>query len=74
MEQEWSFHLNCAEFMGNPDMLRSTLSGYEPNTFTGANKQGKTGLLELAHNDCVFLDEIHWMDVSAQALLLLALQ
>ncbi|CAG9261410.1 Sigma-54-dependent transcriptional regulator [Paraburkholderia unamae] len=70
---EWNHHLNCAEFQGNPDMLRSELFGHEAGAFTGAKKK-KPGILELASGDCVFLDEIHWMDQHAQGLLLLALQ
>jgi transcriptional regulator with AAA-type ATPase domain len=34
----------------------------------------EAGLLEKAADDCVFLDEIHWMDPQAQGLLLVALQ
>ncbi|TAL98760.1 MAG: hypothetical protein EPN73_02280 [Paraburkholderia sp.] len=70
---EWTYHLNCAEFQGNADMLRSELFGHMARAFTGAGGK-KTGLLESARDDCVFLDEIHWMDPHAQGLLLLALQ
>lgn len=72
-ETEWDFHLNCAEFRGDPTMLRSALFGHEKGAFTGADKT-KPGLLERAAEDCVFLDEIHWLDSQAQGQLLLALQ
>lgn len=72
-KDEWNFHVNCAEFRGDANMLRSALFGHERNAFTGANEK-KFGLLTLAAKDCVFLDEIHWMDPQAQGLLLVALQ
>lgn len=73
LQNEWNFHVNCAEFRGDANMLRSALFGHEKNAFTGANAK-KDGLLTLAAQDCVFLDEIHWMDPQAQGLLLVALQ
>jgi transcriptional regulator with AAA-type ATPase domain len=69
----WDFHLNCAEFRGDANMLRSALFGYAKGAHSLAFKEEK-GLLEKAAGDCVFLDEIHWMDPQAQGLLLLALQ
>lgn len=72
--ESWNHHLNCAGFLGNPDIMRSTLFGYVSGAFTGASKDGEAGLLEEAKDDCVFLDEIHWLDPQAQAGLLLAVQ
>ncbi len=72
-ENKWDFHLNCAEFRGDPNMLRSELFGHKKGSSNQADRD-KTGLLEKAAEDCVFLDEIHWMDPQAQGLLLLALQ
>jgi transcriptional regulator of acetoin/glycerol metabolism len=69
----WEFHLNCAEFRGDPNMLRSALFGHAKGAHSKA-EQTRAGLLENAADDCVFLDEIHWMDPQAQGLLLLALQ
>lgn len=70
---EWHHHLNCAEFLGDPTMLRSSLFGYVKGAHSTAGKDSP-GLLEQASDDCVFLDEIHWMDLQAQGMLLLALQ
>lgn len=70
---DWDYHLNCAEFRGDPNMLRSELFGHNKGSSNMAERE-KVGLLEKAADDCVFLDEIHWMDPQAQGLLLLALQ
>lgn len=70
---DWAFHLNCAEFRGDPSILRSALFGYVKGAHSTALRD-EMGLLEKAAADCVFLDEIHWMDAQAQGLLLLALQ
>ena len=48
--------LNCAALPEN--LLESELFGYEPGAFSGASKNGKTGLFELAHKGTIFLDEI----------------
>lgn len=48
--------LNCAAI---PESLfEAELFGYEEGAFTGAKKQGKPGLLELAGDGTIFLDEI----------------
>lgn len=72
-KDEWHHHVNCAEFLGDPTMLRSSLFGYVKGAHSTASKD-TLGLLEQAGGDCVFLDEIHWMDPQAQGMLLLALQ
>lgn len=54
-------------------MLRSALFGQVKGAHSTAMKD-EAGLLEKAADDCVFLDEIHWMDPQAQGLLLVALQ
>lgn len=72
-QREWHYQMNCAEFRGDPTILRSSLFGYAKGSHSTANKESK-GLLQLAERDCVFLDEIHWMDPQAQGALLLALQ
>lgn len=71
--KEWHHQMNCAEFRGDPTILRSSLFGYAKGSHSTAHREAK-GLLELAAGDCVFLDEIHWMDAQAQGALLLALQ
>lgn len=64
--------INCAAL---PDsILESELFGYVKGAFTGANKEGKMGIFELAHNGTVFLDEIGEMNFNIQAKLLRVLQ
>jgi len=60
--------LNCAAFPEN--LLEAELFGYEPGAFTGASKDGKIGLLELADQGTLFLDEIGDLPLSLQAKLL----
>ncbi len=64
--------INCASI---PDtLLESTLFGYEEGAFTGAHKDGKTGLFELANKGTIFLDEIGELPVELQGRLLRVLQ
>lgn len=64
--------INCAAI---PDSLfESEIFGYEEGAFTGAKKQGKPGLLELAGEGTVFLDEIAELPLPLQAKFLQILQ
>lgn len=59
--------INCA---GLPDsLLESELFGHVRGSFTGAYRD-KAGLLELAHNGTIFMDEVGEMSLRMQALLL----
>jgi propionate catabolism operon transcriptional regulator len=64
--------VNCAVLPEN--LLESEIFGYEKGTFTGALKDGKPGLFELAHGGTLFLDEIGEIPLRIQALLLRVLQ
>jgi transcriptional regulator with PAS, ATPase and Fis domain len=55
-------------------LLESELFGYEGGAFTGARKQGKPGLFELAHRGTIFLDEIGEIALGVQARLLRVLE
>ena len=64
--------LNCAALPEN--LLESELFGYEAGAFSGASKNGKIGLFELAHRGTIFLDEIGEIPITLQAKLLRVLQ
>jgi transcriptional regulator with PAS, ATPase and Fis domain len=55
-------------------LLESELFGYESGAFTGARRQGKPGMLEMAKKGTLFLDEIGDISFSLQAKLLRAIQ
>lgn len=60
--------VNCAAI--SESLLESELFGYVGGAFTGARKEGKAGMFELAHKGTIFLDEINSMPLNLQAKLL----
>ncbi len=59
--------INCATL--KPELLENELFGHRAGAFTGAQKR-KPGLLEIADNGTLFIDEIADMDMGVQASLL----
>lgn len=56
--------VNCAAFPEN--LIEAELFGYEKGSFTGANREGKTGLVEAADGGTLFLDEINSLPMGIQ--------
>ena len=63
---------NCGAIA--PNLIESELFGYVGGAFTGASREGKAGLFELAHKGTLFMDEIGELPLSMQASLLRVLQ
>ena len=64
--------INCGSL---PDQLiDSELFGYQSGAFTGAIKEGKPGLFEIAHTGTIFLDEISATPSNVQTSLLRVLE
>ncbi|EIG4015412.1 sigma-54-dependent transcriptional regulator [Escherichia coli] len=64
--------INCAAIP--EQLLESELFGYVKGAFTGASANGKTGLIQAANTDTLFLDEIGDMPLMLQAKLLRAIE
>ena len=64
--------VNCGAIA--PNLIESELFGYARGAFTGANKEGKPGLFEIADKGTVFLDEIGELPLDMQVKLLWVLQ
>ena len=60
--------VNCAALPEN--LIESELFGYQKGSFTGANKEGKVGLIEAADRGTLFIDEINSLPMSVQSKLL----
>lgn len=64
--------VNCGAL--TESLLESELFGYVGGSFTGARKEGKAGLFELAHRGTIFLDEINSTTMSMQTKILRVLE
>jgi len=64
--------INCGAIPEN--LLESELFGYDKGAFTGARKEGKQGLFEVADKGTLFLDEVSELTLNLQVKLLRALQ
>lgn len=64
--------INCAAIP--QELFESELFGYAPGAFTGAQRDGKMGQMELADKGTLFLDEIGDMPLHAQVKLLRVLE
>jgi DNA-binding NtrC family response regulator len=64
--------INCAAIQST--MLEIELFGYEASTFTSAAAKRKLGLMEVADNGILFLNEISSMPLEIQAKLLTAIE
>ncbi|MBP2626580.1 MAG: modulated sigma54 specific transcriptional regulator, Fis family [Firmicutes bacterium] len=64
--------INCAAMPRN--LIESELFGYEGGSFTGSERGGRPGKIELASGGTLFLDEIGDMPFEIQAVLLRVLE
>jgi PAS domain S-box-containing protein len=71
-KREAFISVNCGAIPEH--LMESELFGYERGAFTGANKEGKAGLIELADKGTLFLDEIGDLPFHMQVKLLKVIQ
>ncbi len=64
--------INCAAIP--EELMEAEFFGYERGAFTGANREGKAGLFEMADGGTIFLDELGEMPLSLQSKLLRVLE
>lgn len=71
-ESKQFIKINCGSIPKT--LIEAELFGYEKGAFTGANKDGKMGLFEVADGGTIFLDEIGELPLDMQVKLLRVLQ
>ncbi len=64
--------INCGAIPEN--LLESELFGYAPGAFTGAQRAGKKGLIQMGEGGTVFLDEVAELPLNLQVKLLHVIQ
>jgi transcriptional regulator with PAS, ATPase and Fis domain len=64
--------INCSSIPR--ELFESEIFGYEPGSFTNADKKGRIGKFELANHGTIFLDEIASLPLEMQPKLLRILQ
>ena len=64
--------INCEAIPA--ELMEAEFFGYEKGSFTGANREGKAGLFEMADHGTIFLDELGEMPLSLQSKLLRVLE
>lgn len=71
-KQEMFLPVNCSAIP--QELMESEFFGYEKGAFTGASREGKLGLFELADGGTLFLDEIGELNLPMQSKLLRVLE
>lgn len=64
--------VNCSEYANNPELLTANLFGHVKGAFTGADKDNE-GLISLANQGILFLDEVHELKAECQEKLFLVM-
>ncbi|MDH6365409.1 sigma-54 dependent transcriptional regulator of gfr operon [Enterococcus sp. PF1-24] len=57
--------INCSEYADNPEFFLTHLFGHKKGAYTGADQE-RVGLVELADQGVLFLDEIHCLKPESQ--------
>ena len=57
--------VNCSEYANNPELLTANLFGHVKGAYTSA-EENQEGLISLANNGVLFLDEVHCLKAECQ--------